>query len=368
MGALGRLILRLLRAAPLLAALVAAAWALSTNPLAAPYVERSTEDLALTLERMVRRQATAAWIEADLAEAVATGDADRAAMLIDLARELGRPVDTSAAEAMLAARTGMMAAAHDCGACMIDVASCPTLTQLAACAMPFELSPLGDLNALRRAGFAWAAGAEVDAIDAGLAVAGLAATGALVITGGSSASVKAGTGLLRMARRMGSVTPGLARALRLPIHWDRVGPWLRGSASLEEVTDTVRLAAIGAIAADMGRVRDATSMAEALRLARLVDGPEDAARLARVAEAAGPRTTRSLHVLGKTRAFRATIRLSRAALGALAALWLVLAQLAAVLGARIGGALLRAMASQSSPAGPPRRTPSLGAAGPRPVR
>ena len=348
------MILRLLRAAPLLASAAAAAWALSANPFAAPFVERSAAELALTLERQVRATATVEWIEADLADAVAAGDVDRAAMLVGLARDLGRPVDTGAAEAMIAARSGPVATAASCGACMADVAACPTLAQLGACAVPFELSPLGDANALRRAGVAWAAGEEVDRLDAGLAVVGLAATGALVATGGSSASVKAGAGFLRLARRMGSLTPGLARTMRVPIRWERVPAWLRGAAPLNEVTDVARLAALSGVAADMGRVRAATSTAEALRLARLVDGPEDAARLARVAEAAGPRTTRSLHVLGKGRAFRATVRLSRTALGAMVALWLTLAQLAAVLGARLGGALLRAAAG-----GPARREPVL---------
>ncbi len=90
-------------------------------------------------------------------------------------------------------------------------------------------------------------------------------------------------------------------------------------------------------------MRAATSTAEALRLTRLVDGPQDAARLARVAEAAGPRTTRTVAVLGKGRALRATVRLGRAAAGTLALMWLALVQVAVVVGTRLGALALRGL-------------------------
>ena len=63
-----------LRALPLMATLAATGWALSTNPLAAPWVDRSADDLTLALERAVRRTAGADWIASALAGAVAEGD------------------------------------------------------------------------------------------------------------------------------------------------------------------------------------------------------------------------------------------------------------------------------------------------------
>ncbi|WP_146204790.1 hypothetical protein [Jannaschia seohaensis] len=331
----------LLRAVPLLATAGATAWMLSTNPLAAPLVERSVDDLRLTLEARVARTATEAWLQAALDEAVAEPDADRTEMLLALAAELGRTVDPAAAEALLAETRAPLAQAAACGACMADIATCESLRLVAACALPFELSPLGDVNALRRAGVDWSAGRQVDTVDASLALVGLGATAAVLASGGSSASIKAGTGLLRMARRMGSVSPALARQLDLPIRWGAVPAYLRGTARLEDVTDTARLARVGAIAREMDAVRRATSSAEALRLLRLVDGPEDAARLARLSEAAGPRTPRTLDVLGKSRAFRATLRLSRTAAATLLLLWLSATQIAVLIATRIGTALWR---------------------------
>lgn len=339
-----RLLRRLLRSAPLLVTCGALAWAFSTNPLAVPFTERAARDLALTLDRQVARRASADWIEAELAQAVAAGEAERAEMLLGLADDLGRNVDQSQAEALIAAQSGLLTGAIACGACMVDIRSCPSLAHIAACAAPFEMSPLGDLNALRRAGYAWATDAQIDTLDASLALVGLGATGALLVSGGSSAGIKAGAGLLRMARRMGSLTPGMARMLRLPVRLDALPAYLRGTGNLEDVTDVARLTRLSEVARDMDRVRKATSAPEALRLMRLVDTPEDAARLARVAEAAGPRTTRTVAVLGKSRAFRATVRLSRAAAGTLILLWLTLTQMAVVIGTRIGAVALRGLA------------------------
>jgi hypothetical protein len=295
----------------------------------------------------VARRATPAWIEAALAEAVAAEDADRAAMLLGLAADLG--LETPAglrddAQALVDASEGLAATAGACVACMADVAACPSLRLVAACALPFEMTPLGDANALRRQGFAWAAGGEVDRLETGLALVGLGATGAALATGGASLMVKAGAGLLRTARRMGSVTPGLARTLELPIAWRRLPGLLRGTERVEDVTDATRLAALGGVAADLGRVRAATGTADALWLLRVVDGPEDAARLARVAEAAGPDTRRAVEVLGKGRVLRATLRLSNAALGTLALIGALLLQLAGWVGARLGAVALRSLA------------------------
>ncbi|MEM9796730.1 MAG: hypothetical protein AAF919_09585 [Pseudomonadota bacterium] len=335
--------IRVLRLLPFAVSVAATLWFLSANPFAAPFVERSAGDMSRALERAVRRTASAEWIATELDAAVAAEDAERVEMLLGLADDLGRDVDRGAAEALIAAQSSWTATARSCGTCMADAATCPSLDLLAACAVPFELSPLGDLNALRRAGMAWSSGAEVDRLDAGLAVVGLGATGAVLVTGGASASVKAGTGLLRLTRRMGTLSPDLSRLLNVPVRPAAIPAYLSGAGRLEDVTDMAKLATAGAVAADLGRVRRATSTAETLRLVRLVDRPDDAARLARVSEVMGPRTARTFDVLGKARVFRATVRLSRAATEALLLIWVTAMQAGAWLAMRAGAAAFRGM-------------------------
>ena len=311
-----------LRLLPLVLSLAATVWAVSANPFAAPMAERGTAELRAVLDRQVARVATEAWLAEALAAAVAAGEADRAARLLALADELGRAVPRGDAEALIAEAGRPLARARACGACIADPGACESLTLLAACSVPFELSPLGDAAALGRAGSAWAAGAEVDRLEAGLATLGLGATAATLATGGAAAGVKAGAGLLRTARRMDALSPRLAGALAAP-----------GGAS---------------VAADLARIRSGAGTAATLRLLPHVGDAADAARLARVSEALGPRTLRAAEVLGPSRMLRATTRLTRTAAGALALIWLTVTQAALLLAGWVGGALWRAAL------GPPR--------------
>jgi len=70
------------------------------------------------------------------------------------------------------------------------------------------------------------------------------------------------------------------------------------------------------------RVANQTSVADSIVLLRHVDNAGDAARLARITEALGPRSRAAFEVLGKTRVMRATVRISNLALGAATALYL----------------------------------------------
>ena len=163
-------------------------------------------------------------------------------------------------------------------------------------------------------------GHAVDQLDVALALTGLGATALVVYSGGTSLTVKAGASLIRVGRGMGAVGAGLLaqlnRAADVPVQWARLPDFVLGRAGLETVTDTRKLAELGALAADLGDVRAATSTAQALALMRYVDSADDAADLARVARLRGAATPATLRVLGKARSFRALYRLSDLALAA----------------------------------------------------
>ena len=316
---------RATQAAAALATGGASVWALAQDPFAAPLVDRTAEGMRLAVERAMAQEVTPAWLLPRLDDALAQGDRDRVAMLAGLATDYGIPLDPATqarVEGCLAA-PGLLEGAADCAACAIDIRSCESLAAIAACAIPFELTPLGDLNALRRQSTAWVYGEEVDGIETGLALAGLAATGAVMVSGGGSYVVKGGLSAIRAARRMNALTPGFTRALAeaadLPVNWGAV---LR-AAPLEEITDTARLSRLTGLARDLATVAERTSPAETLVLLRHVETAEDATRLARTAEALGPRTRVAMEVLGPARVFRSLTRLSDLALltfGLLAAL------------------------------------------------
>lgn len=312
-----------------LATFALSVWALGQNPFATPTVERSADGIRLSVERAMARHVTPAWLLPRLEAALDAGDGDRVAMLVDLSRTHAVPLDpvTEARVEEAFADPGVIEHVADCAACAIDIRSCESLGQVAACAIPFELTPFGDLNALRRQSTAWLYGKDVDQVETGLALAGLAATGAVVVSGGSSYIVKSGLSMLRAARRTGALTPRFTRALGdaadLPVNWSAV---LR-ARPLDEITDPVRLSRLTDKARDLAVVAGRTSPAEALVLLRHVETAEDAARLARAADALGPQTRVAMEVLGPARVFRSLTRvgdLAMLTIGLFAALFVQL--------------------------------------------
>lgn len=329
----------------------ATGWTLSQHPFAQPVVARGAEAAQAALDRAVARQASADWLEAELGAALAAGDAQDAELLLKIAeaRGIALPEDlrTSALD-LTGAGAGLAGRAYDCAACAWDITSCKTLAQIGACALTVELTPLGDANALRRNGVAWWFEQEVDELEVGLAVLGLAATGTILVTGGSSATVKAGATLARMARRAGALSPrlvdGLSDAARGVILWDRLPDVLRGAPS-QVALDAARSARLVGAAADVGRIARATSPAETLAIMRFADAPDDLARLARLSETAGGETRAALRVLGPARAYRALDRLAAPFLAALGLVGLVAAQI----GSLLGGLVLRQAAPRRKP-------------------
>jgi len=323
---------------------------LQQSPFTAPFIERSTSDALLALERATARTVTPEWLLPRLEAALAAEDRDRVAMLTELTYEYTIALPAPLADqiaASEAAQAGWLRSTTDCALCAYEIMSCPSLTLIATCAVPVELTPLGDINALRRAGMAALADQPVDQLEVGLAMVGLGASGLVMVSGGSTVTIKAGATVLRLARRMGTLTPGFTRTLRaasdIPVTWNRLPDFARGRAPLSSVTDTGRLSDLGRLAQNVGAIGRNTSTADALVLLRHVDSAEDAARMARLSAAAGPKTRRSVEVLGKTRAFRALTRLSNAAIAALALLYAFMLQILMLAGSWAGGKLLRAL-------------------------
>lgn len=322
---------------------------LMQSPFTSPLVERSASDARLALERAVARSVTPEWLAGEMQEALAAADRDRVAMLVSLADDyalaLPAPLHEQIA-AFEASQGGMLRSAADCIVCAYDILSCPSLTLIASCGVPVELTPLGDINALRRAAVASLSGEEPDQMEVGLALVGLGATGLVLISGGSTVTVKAGATMLRLARRLGTLTPAFIGSLRIsdiPFVWARLPDFAVGRLPLSAVTDTARLSDLGRVAQNVGTIGRNTSTADALVLLRHVDSAEDAARMARLSAAAGPNTRRSVEVLGRTRAFRALTRLSNVAIAAMALLYAFMLQILMLAASWAGGRLLRVL-------------------------
>jgi hypothetical protein len=342
----------------------AAVWTLAQNPFARPFVARSADELRLAIDRALARSATPDLVRGRLIEALDAGDIDRVEIYAGLADDhaIGLDPATAARIAELRARqVGFWNGVRACGSCAWDIASCRSIAMMGACGLTVEVSPLGDLNALRRAAVAWTLGENVDELDASLAVIGLAATGLIVVSGGSSGTVKVGAGLIRSGRRVGAVGVKLAESLALAtkglIRWSHVpnAVWTR---NFDEAVDAVRLGRLTAMTADFGIVAERTGTAEAVWLLRHVDNGEDLARLARVSEAMGKDSRKALDVLGKPRTFRLLHRVADMAVLAVGLVALVASQILSLL----LGLVLRMLRRLARPRHPARRRAA--AAGP----
>lgn len=318
----------LLRWAPTALVGLCLVWSLQGNPLTEPLVIRSAEELRVTLDRAVAHAARPESLLPKLDAALAAQDWARVEALAEVAEQRGVPLG--------AARQGQInealapppfAAAQSCARCAWDITQCRGVGQLAACALPVELSPLGDMNALRRNALADAP----DPLEVALAGVGLSAWAVALPSAGTSLSVKAGATTLRLARRVGTASPALLRTLRARIP----APAAR--------LDAAAWRPFTAITSDLGRTGAATGPSDALLLLRHVSTPGEATRMARVAETMGPQTRTTVELLGPSRVLGSTLRLTTRASAALLLIWAGLLNLGLLLAGWIGQRLARAL-------------------------
>lgn len=321
---------------------------IAEDPLLRPFVDRSLAEVAAVTDRMLARDATSALLadrlSALLAEEPRNWVAIEAVEGVAAERGLALPADIlMQRDDAWQADSGIFANAGACAACIWDAGTC-SLSNALICQAPVALTPLGDIAGLSRAGVAAVTGGEVDEIDLALSVVGLSATALVIATGGSSALVKAGAGIGRLARRMNLLTPPLARFITGGLRSGVDLAALRAVRSADDLAAVVRadaLAPLADLAADLGRISDATGATSALHLLRYVNDGADARRLANAAEALGPRTIGRIEVLGKARVLRATTRVSDTLVQIAVGLGGLLASVTALLGAAAQGLGLR---------------------------
>lgn len=315
-----RRLLRRCLAAASLATVALSVWALAQNPFAAPLILLSAQDASAALDRALIRHASDDWIAAEIDAAIRDADRDRLDLALDLAERRGMRL-SDAQIGQIAGASWPGAGWRDCAACAWEPSNCASLRAFGRCALPVEFTPLGDLNALRRAATAHMADEPVDHVDVVLATTGLAASGAILITAGTSAGIKAGSTTLRLARRAGALRPTLG---------DEIADLARRAVRTKSGVDPVAAAGLRRITDDVGTLARRTSATDAIDLMRHADGADELRLVAHAAEAQGPATRATFHALGKARIFRAMHRLTEAALATIALLGALAAQLLAL--------------------------------------
>jgi hypothetical protein len=319
MRRLARLLLLLILAASA-AGTTLTALRIASDPLIAPYTEATLDQIKAQTEAFLIQAATPEALRAHIETRLNQRPRNWLALdaLIDLAAERNIALPADLLANVQTAREddhNYYTQAVACAACAYDPASC-SLAQVMICQAPIALTPIGDVMGLSRAGVAYASGGEVDQIDLALSVVGLGATAAVLASGGTSYTVKAGASLAKLARRMGRLSPKLVEmaltAAKTGIRWADL-PAVRSAEDLSRVIHPEAFKPLTETLADLSRLTAATDATTALHLLPLVDDAADARRLARSAEALGPKLAGRAEVLGKARLFRATLRLSETA-------------------------------------------------------
>ncbi|MZQ88674.1 hypothetical protein GVY41_05785 [Frigidibacter albus] len=337
----------------LLASLALSGQSLATiarSPGIAPFMDRGADSIDAAMERALAKEATPERIETLLRTQLAEEDRNWLAIraIEGVAAERGLPLPPDLGADLAAAweqDSGFWATAGGCLACAYDPAEC-TLSAELLCQAPMVATPLGDIAGVAKEGLAYSTGGEVDEINLALSLVGLGAVALVVATGGSSATVKIGASVAKLARRMGLVSPRLGAlasdALRHGVDWARV-PSVRGADDLAAVLRPDRFAPLVAVASDLGRTSRTLGTTDALHLLRYVDDAPDARRIANAAEALGPKTVGRMEVLGKSRFLRATVRLSNLTVQLFAGIIGLLLSAASLLGSSLSSLALRGL-------------------------
>ena len=322
---------------------------IANNPALAPVIDRAAAEIQAMTDRMVAREATPERLDALIAARLAEDPRNWIALqsLAEVATAQGHALPPAYTEAWQD-DSGLMALSGDCLSCIWDIGTC-TLSTALMCKAPILLTPVEDLRGVIKAGADYSMGQPIDQLDLGLSVVGLGATAAFVATGGTSATVKAGTATIRLARGMGRLSPALtarmAAAMNDGVRWADL-PLVRNADDAAALLRADTLRPLAETVTDLGRVADATGPVPALHLLPLVDDATDARRLANAAEALGPKTVSRAEVLGKSRLLRATVRYGDTAIGLIVGLVGAMLSFAMMLAGAVHTMVIRALRRQ----------------------
>lgn len=318
-----------------LATLAYTAYQAWQNPFVEAVIERSADELRTEVWARIAQHVDAPELERRLNAAL---DQDPVAWTeIDVALKLAERLDLQPSAAVLAEIRKQRQAARQpvamLGACwqgLFALELGQSLTE-ASCAGLSEVTSIGDLKSLLRAAGAYASGQPIDRFDLGLGIAGLALTGATLISAGSAAPAKASVATLKVAKRARVLSPGLKRALKQrlgrSVKLDEAlqalsqelgrGLFVRGASLqsralkvIERSLDPKAFDLLVQDLANLGVSLQRVGPKTALYTMRFVGSGQDIARLERFSKALGKQTPEALSVLGRG-GYRLLVKTSR---------------------------------------------------------
>jgi hypothetical protein len=293
--------------------LAAVAWTVAPRAIDAAGLLADQDDPVALSDRRVAALLTESVAAREIENALAAGDAELAQSFLDLAREHQVAVAPELAARVAAAVEDANSAGRAAGnfAKGLLTGEPDDLAGFAGTAVG-DLFVYGDVRDAVREGARLAAGEEVDHLILGLAAVGLAVTAGTYATLGGVTPVRVGLTLAKAARRTGRISANLAqwlgRSVREVVDWNKFQNAIGGATlaqpalAIRAAREAVKLDKAGGIidvVRNVGRVQSKAGTQAAIDALKIAQGPQDAARLAKLAEKKGSKTRAILKLLGR---------------------------------------------------------------------
>jgi hypothetical protein len=271
-----------------------------------------TQDEAI--QRDVRAHATGADLDKRINDAIGRDDIDDATMYSDIAASMGWPLSPSTDKRLKNATSTVASVVRNTGQFASGFVTGEGGTSMAglAGAVTSDLTVVGDVRDIASEGTKMVEGKPYSELVLGLSVVGVAATAAVVATGGGGVVAKLGVSVLKVAKRAGTLTVDFARTLtrltRDAVNTPELLRVLRGT-NLRDVRATeeaitayargVRTAEIGPVLRRLEELSRNTSPSEAVRLLRYVHTTKDLDDVTVMSARLGKKTRGIVELTGK---------------------------------------------------------------------
>jgi hypothetical protein len=213
----------------------------------------------------------------EIEQAIAGGDVELARSFLELAAERNISINPVLIQKIEQAERDAATASSRIGSFTRGfVTGKPEDVASAAGMLTGDLFVFGDIRDAVREGWHGLRGEQVDKVVLGLAGTGIAITAGVYASAGLAAPARAGLSVVKAARRGGHIGAPLVRLLRMETR--------------EGVTQ---------FASNLGRVQSRAGMRGAFDALKIAEHPQDAAKLARLAEAKGTKTRAIVKLLGR---------------------------------------------------------------------
>jgi hypothetical protein len=290
-----------------------AAIAIAPRGIDAAYLLGAQDDPVQLADYAVAKTLSPEVARTGIEDALAADDADLASSFLALARERDMAIDPALAARVEAAAAPAAQAAHTAKSFAYGlVTGAPDdLAGLAGTAVG-DLFVFGDIRDAVREGAHVVRGEPADELILGLAGAGIAVTAATYATLGGGTPARLGLSLVKAARKTGRLAAPMAewmtRSVREAVDTTALGTALTKASftapavAFRAARDAVKVErAEGLVTAvrDVGRVQNAAGTRAALEGLKVAEGPQDVARLARLAETKGGKTRAILKLAGR---------------------------------------------------------------------